>query len=455
MDAKVRMDAKLVSKTALKAQLKHLLSDDLKLRLSALWRRLMFRTTVIAITGSMGKTTVKELLSMALASQGKTLKTNRNQNHPEGVARTLRSIRPWHRYAVIEIGTDEVGMMQRSAELVRPDIAIVLCVAATHQNNFKNLDNTAEEKSQLVRALKPKGIAILNGDDARVRSMADICMGEVFYFGVAGPDAADEIDFVASNPRSGWPKGLSFDFATRKEKTRISTKLIGAHWLDSVNAAMAAATVCQVPLADSTAMIEQTQPYTARMQPVSVPCGATIIRDDMHASTTAFDAMFQELIGASATRKGLVIGDHTDSKKSPKQRFRRLGKKAADHCDFVVFVGDHSHHGHNAAVSAGMDPGLCPAIFGIEQAADWLKSQLRDGDLVFIKGRLTDHLTRIAFSQFGEIGCWKSTCHYQHSCDVCNQLKPQFDLSSILPAVNSHSNLIAGNGGGVVGQGFI
>jgi len=426
-------------------RLKSMLSDDLKNAVSALWRRLMFRTTVIAITGSMGKTTTKELLSMALASQGKTLKTNLNQNGTIGVGRTLRSIRPWHRYAVIEVGTDQPGMMRQRAQIVRPDIAIMLGVAATHQNNFKNLDNTAQEKSELLRALKPKGIAILNGDDPRVRSMADLCPGEVIYFGAAGNDAADETDFIASNPSSGWPDGLSFDFTTAKEKVRIKTQLLGAHWLNSATAAMTAATVCKVPLADSAAMVEKTKTFTARMQPISLPSGATIIRDEIHASISAFDAMFQELVSARATRKGMVIGDQTDSKKSPRQRFRALGKMAAEHCDFVVFVGDHSHHGHNAAVSAGMDPGLCPAIFGIEQAADWLKSQLRDGDLVFIKGRVTDHLTRIALSQFGEIGCWRSTCPVRHSCDTCRELKPQFDLSAFLPTANTHSNLIAGN----------
>ena len=420
-------------------RLKRSLSPELKHRLSGLWRRLMFRTTVIAITGSMGKTTTKEILSLALATQGKTLKTRYNQNGIEGVSRTLRSMRPWHKFAVIEVGTDSPGSLRPRANLVRPDIAIMLCVAETHQNNFHNLENTAKEKSELLRALAPRGIAILNRDDPNVLAMAKLCPGKIHYFGTT-----DDSDFKATNAYSHWPEGLSFDFHNKTEQTHIKTQLLGNHWLTSTNAALAAASICGVPLSVAAESTAQVTAFSARLQPIRLPNGATFIRDEIHASITAYEAMMNVLINADAKRKGVIIGGQTDSKKTPKQRFRALGKEAAQHCDFVIFVGDHSHHGHRAAVSAGMDPAMCPYMFGIEQAADWLKKELRDGDVVFMKGRVTEHLTRIMFAQFGDIGCWKSTCMIRHTCDSCPKLEPKFDLNACLPDENSHPNLIAG-----------
>lgn len=421
-------------------RLKARMGTELKLKLTAIWRRLMIRTTVIAITGSMGKTTTKELLSMALATQGKTLKTNFNQNGEEGVARTLRSIRPWHRYAVIEIGTDQPGTMRRRAQLVRPDIAIMLCVAGTHQNNFGNLENTAKEKSELLRSLPSNGIAILNRDDERVLAMAELCPGKVYYYGT-DPKA----DFVAGSANSGWPARLAFNFKSATEQVEVQTQLVGAHWLNSTAAALAAAAVCGVPLPTAAQVVADVKSFAARMQPIRVPNDAVFIRDEVHASVSAFEAMFAELIAAKAPRKGLVIGGQTDSKKTPRQRFRALGKRAAEHCDFVVFVGDHSHHGHNAAVSAGMKPAMCPATFSVEHAAQWLKENLLANDLVFVKGRTTEHLTRAVLAQVGDIGCWKTHCNRRHSCDSCVELKPQFDLTAILPSANTHPNLIAGN----------
>ena len=107
-----------------------------RVALAWVWRRLMFRTTVVAITGSVGKTTAKECLAAVLAARGPTLKTLDNQNDGPGVPRTLLRLRPWHRFAVIEVGTATPGLVRRSARLVGPHVAIVLNVAHTHTDAY-------------------------------------------------------------------------------------------------------------------------------------------------------------------------------------------------------------------------------------------------------------------------------------------------------------------------------
>lgn len=139
--------------------------------LAYIWRRLLFRTTFIAVTGSLGKTTTKECIGAILSAHFPTAKTVRNQNDRSGIPRTIFRVRPWHRFAVIEVGTDRPGSMVRYARLVKPHLAVVLTVAGTHTKSFSTLDEAAAEKAKIVEALRRGGLAILNAEDPRVREM--------------------------------------------------------------------------------------------------------------------------------------------------------------------------------------------------------------------------------------------------------------------------------------------
>jgi len=397
------------------------------LLLTYMWRRLMLRTTVIAITGSVGKTTAKECLAAILSAHATTIKTLHNRNDEFGVPPTLRAIRPWHRFAVIEIGTATPGLVARSARLVKPDIAIVLGVARTHTNVFPTLEDTAAEKAQLLAHLSRRGLAILNGDDALVRRMAERSPARNVFFG-----QSQDYDVVAENVRSSWPERLRFDIRSGAESLPVQTQLVGTHWAPSVLAALTAAEACGVPLATAIRTVGDVAPFTARMQPVTLPQGAVLIRDEQNGSPDTLNAMLKVLRESNARRRVVVIGDVSDSKANPKKRQREIGRLAAELCEFAVFFSDHGHHAKRAAVTAGMDPMSCHAISDLKSAAELLKRELRSGDLVFLKSRGTDHASRILFAQFGDIGCWKSSCNIRSVCDLCNQLKPTFDVDQTL-----------------------
>ena len=377
------------------------------------WRRLMLRTTVIAITGSVGKSTAKECLAAMLATQEKTLKTNNNENGLISVPLTLWRLRPWHRYAVIEIGTERPGQIRRSALLVKPDIAIVLTVARTHTNSFPTLDDTAREKGGADWAATSGGIAILNGDVERVRGMAEGSGAKVIFFGQTG-----DCDLVAEDVSSAWPERLHFTLRSGGEELPVRTQLVGTHWLGSALGALAAAQACGVSLTAAVAALEGVAPFVARMQPVAHPSGAVVIRDEETSSVDSVEAMFKVLRESRAQRRILVFGDVTDVKRNTRQRLREIGKIAAELTDVAVFFGEHGHHGVRGAVNAGMDPARCHEIIGLQSAAEFLKQELRAGDLVFVKGRAPDHLSRIVFAQYGEIGCWVTSCRMRR-CAIC------------------------------------
>lgn len=397
--------------------------------LAYLWRRLLVRTTFIAITGSVGKTTAKECLAAILSTQFSTASTMNNQNDRHGVPRTMLRVRPWHRFAVVEMGTDGPGLIKRSAQLVRPHVAIILTVARTHTNIFSSLEAIAAEKSSLLDAVLPGGLAILNADDSRVRLMASGRRCRVKTFGLSvGQDLwADEVS-------SSWPETLAFRVHTRSEVERIRTKLVGRHWVNSVLAGIAGALACGVPLKTAAAAVADVEPFPARMQPVKLPNGATMIRDEVNGSYDTLQPALHVLRESNAARRVLVISNVSDCDKHtrrPRVLFKELGEVAAQVADLAVFVSEHAHYAIKSAIAGGLKPDCVIGHSDLHEAAAYLKSELREGDLVLLRGRTTDHLSRICFAQFGEIGCWKTHCGKTIVCDHCDELRPGFDLQVI------------------------
>ena len=402
--------------------------------LAYVWRRLLWRTTFIAITGSVGKTTTKECLFAILRAHSRTAKTLNNQNDYAGVPASILRVRPWHRFAVIEVGTVRPGLIRRSARLVRPDIAVVLAVARTHTTAFATLEETAAEKAELLAAVPRSGVAILNASDPRVQEMADGCRCEVRTFGLC-----EGLDLWADEISSQWPARLTLKAHTVSETLRVETNLVGVHWVNAVLAALMVAHACGVPLKSAAADIARVKPFTARMQPVVLPSGATLIRDEGNGSPDTLTAAFRFLGDSIATRRILVLSDLSDSRKRPRDRLKEIGKIAAGVADSAMFVGEHGKYAVKAAVAAGMPPESVRSVVNLPEAARYLKSTLRAGDVVLLKGRGTDHLSRIVLAQFGEIGCWKFTCSKTILCDLCDQLRPEFDLRSALPAESRRS----------------
>jgi UDP-N-acetylmuramoyl-tripeptide--D-alanyl-D-alanine ligase len=398
------------------------------LRASAwLWRRLMLRTTVVALTGSVGKTTAKECLAAILSARAPTLKTLNNENDLNGVPRTLLRLRPWHRFAVVEIGAGEPGGIRRNARLARPDVALVLAVARTHTNVFRTLDEAAAEKAELVGALPRRGLAILNGDDERVRRMGEGRRCRVETFGLApGADAwADEVS-------ARWPARLALRVRTAGGAARVETRLVGTHWVNGILAATLAARALGIAPAEAAEALARVEPFTGRMQPVRLPSGATVIRDEINSSPDTWQAALAVLREAAGGRRVLVASDLSDTGKRPRDRSRQLGDFAAEAADAALFVGEHAHAAAKRAVAKGMDPARVAGALDVRTAAERLASLLEAGDVALLKGRMTHHLSRVLFAQLGGIGCWKTRCSKRIACDVCGELRPDFDLGAAL-----------------------
>jgi len=390
----------------------------LGLVVSGIWRRLMFRTTFIVISGSVGKTTAKDAIALVLGAHFPTYKTTGSFNHYIGITRNLLAVRPWHRYAVIEVGIERPGQMKWFALTTKPDIAVWVNVAQLHMQSFKNLENIAKEKSLLVESLRPGQVAVLNRDNPYIAAYRPPEGVRTIGYG-----SDESFDWCACNVSSKWPKRLSFQVSGPSEEGMVNTRLVGKHWVSSVLPAIAIAKEAGLSLEQAIAALANLESMNQRLSPATTPRGATFLRDEFNASADTLKVALEVLTEAEAKRKIIVFSGMSDSTQNDSRRFRGVGQSAAEIADLAVFVGDRAKYGVKGAVHAGMDPDRVRAFYDLESASEYLCAELRDGDLVLLRGLLHDHMSRAYLAMLGEVTCWLPTCPKKIACDVCPELK--------------------------------
>ena len=192
--------------------------------------------------------------------------------------------------------------------------------------------------------------------------------------------------------------------------------------LDHDVATLTAATALGLDLDVAVNALATAQPFAGRLLPVQVPSGAIILRDDYNASIDAIEASLKVLEQTKALRRLLVITDMSDFGRNRKQRFKYLAAEGARVADAAVFIGELAEYGKRRAIDAGLRPEAVHAFPSLQGAAEFLKTELRSGDVMLLKGRTTDHATRIFFAQLGTVKCWKEYCGKRMLCDMCPEL---------------------------------
>ncbi len=383
-----------------------------------LWRRLMFRTTFIAITGSAGKSTATACLGNILSVYYPTNWEPGGQNSRWALARIVLKTRLRHRFTVIEVGTRAPGALARASWMIAPDIAVVLRVLGVHTNAFPTIEKMAAEKEQLLKRLGRRGVAVLNADDPVVIDMARRRPGPVVTFGVS-----DGAFLRADQVSALWPARLSFRAHCGQESAQVKTNFLGEQLLPSALAGLATAVHCGLSLAQAVAAIQAVQPLLGRMYPMLLPNGICVIRDDFNASIVNIEAALQFLSRIEGQRRIVVIGDALDTGLTMRPRARDLGRRVAQAADVAVFLGSEADTAAKSAIAAGMPSGSAHWFKRLPEAAEFLKSELRPGDLVLTKSWEGRHVERVVLAQFGEISCWIDRCPLRVSCENCPELK--------------------------------
>jgi len=381
------------------------------------WRRVATRATVIAVSGSRGKTTTKDLLARILDERGPTTASFGTENGRHGLPRTVLAIGPRTRYGVVEVGIDGPGLMWRGALVVQPTIVVMTCVADEHVDRFADEDAIAAEKRVLVESLGPEGVAVLNADDHRVAAMASAARGRVVRFGESA-----EAEIRGEGVSAVWPERLRLDVQVDGERLRLQTQLVGEHWAPSVLAALAGAYAAGVPAAEAVSAMEGLAPVPSRLEPVTLDSGAVLLRDEYNGSIGTLDAALTVMEQARAERRVAILSDFTDDDRSPELRLGDVARRVAKFADLAVFVGAQRDVAAQAALAAGMVPEQVKRFGDFQACADYLRDELREGDLALLKGRNADHLGRIYWRMVGPVACERDECPLRILCEDCPEL---------------------------------
>jgi UDP-N-acetylmuramoyl-tripeptide--D-alanyl-D-alanine ligase len=377
----------------------------------------MVRTKLIAITGSVGKSNAKDCLAAMMNTRFRVNTTPGTDNARTSLAMAILRTRFHHQFTIMEIGTKRPGAMARASWMMKPDAAIILAVAPMHSNRFPTLEHMAREKSQLLRRLTSNGLAVVNGEDPRVMRMVTGARYAVLTFG-----RAPAFNVWASDISARWPNTLRFVVHRGEEYHTVETNLVGAHWVNSILGALAAALAYGVPMEAAVQAAKDVFLHLARLQPVTLPNGAVVLRDECNASVTTYGPALEVLRQADARRRIAVVGDTWDSGLAVRERFASLGRQIAESADLAVFVGEGGQFGADAAVACGMDESRVKAIAELDDASEFLKCELREGDLVLLKSQVIQHFTRVYFALLGTVKCHKKHCDLMGLCDHCSEL---------------------------------
>jgi UDP-N-acetylmuramoyl-tripeptide--D-alanyl-D-alanine ligase len=382
-----------------------------------LWRRLLWRTTVIAITGSVGKTTSKELLGQILQSRHPTFYSFDTDNGDLGVPRSIMKIRPWHRFAVIEIGMGSRLTIARLAAMLKPDAAIILAVEEVHIKEFGSIERIRNEKAAVAKSVSSAGWVALNGNDPNVRSMAGEIGARAILFGSEDPGAWHARDVSAR-----WPARLSFRLTRGGDSQFVQTQFVGEHWVSSVLGVLTAAEACGIPMESAIRLLERIHPHRARLEPVNLPGGAWMLRDDFSSSHFSWHAALRCLESAEGVRRWLILSNVSDIAAGSQRKSRMLALEAKSAIDYLVLVGMRAQQLQRHFRIQGFPVEQTRVFASWSSAAAWLGSATGEGDLILMRGYGADHLARILYAMQGEIACRREICERKCLCDFCRDL---------------------------------
>jgi UDP-N-acetylmuramoyl-tripeptide--D-alanyl-D-alanine ligase len=355
----------------------------------AAWHRAKFSIPVVAVTGSNGKTTTKELIAAILGTRWNTLKPEGSYNNQWGLPLTLLALGPEHGALVVELGTNQPGEIAALAALAVPTVGVVTVVAAVHTEFLGSLEGVREEKAGLVKALAPGGTAVLNADDARVASMARDTRARVITYGARTP-----ADLHALADVTDGPEGLSFTLEHGGERQRIALSLSGGHNVTNALAAAGAAVALGFSLAEIATGLAAVRPVKGRC--VWRTAGDIRLLDDTYNANPASVRAALETVTAhrGGSRVIAVLGDMLELGAIADEAHREIGRHAAAAgVDTLVGMGRHARALVEAARAAGVAEARHTETF--EDTVAFLVKELVPGDLVLVKGSRGMRMERI------------------------------------------------------------
>jgi UDP-N-acetylmuramoyl-tripeptide--D-alanyl-D-alanine ligase len=347
-------------------------------RLAGYWRD-KFAVEVIGVTGSVGKTTTKEVIAAVLGRRFRVLKNEKNLNNEIGLPLSLLQLGPEHQKAVLEMGMYARGEIRLLCQIARPRLGVITNVGPTHLERLGSIEAIAQAKAELVESLPADGCAILNGDDPHVRQMATRTPATVFIYG-----QEHNFDLWADEVSSHGLEGLSLRLHYGREAISLQAPLLGAHSVHTVLAAAAVGLIAGLTWEEIVSGLRHV-PEQLRLLVVPGQNGATLI-DDTYNSSPASALAALNLLAEMPGRHMAVLGDMLELGNYEAEGHSLVGRRAAEVAAALVVVGPRGRLIGEEARAVGMPAEAVYLAADNAAALAILQGLLQPGDFVLIKG---------------------------------------------------------------------
>jgi UDP-N-acetylmuramoyl-tripeptide--D-alanyl-D-alanine ligase len=353
------------------------------------WHRAKFSIPVVAVTGSNGKTSTKEMIGAVLSTRWTVLKPESSFNNQWGLPLTLLKLSPEHQAAVLEIGTNAPGEIATLAALADPTVGVITMVASVHTEFLGSIDAVREEKADLVRAVRADGLVVLNADDPRVAGMAGDARARVLTFGRAPGAAVRSV-----GPETDDERGVTFTLDIAGDRHSVTLAFAGRHNVANALAAAAAGVGLGFEAADIVRGLQAARPVRGRC--VWREAGEVRILDDTYnASPSSVRAALDTIAAHRTGRRAIVVlGDMLELGATSDEAHREVGRLvAALPADEFVGLGRASRVAVEAAREAGLPE--AHALMTLEDIVAHLLKRLAPGDVVLVKGSRGMRMERV------------------------------------------------------------
>ncbi len=360
-----------------------LVKDTLKaLGQIAKYYREKFDLPVVAVTGSTGKTTTKDMIASILSKKFSVLKTEGNFNNEVGVPLTLFRLSREHEVAVLELGMSALGEIERLTRISSPKMGVMTNVGEVHLQYLGNVQRVALAKAELVYALGKDDVAILNIDDPYIRDMKKGIKARIITYGIR-----EKAEVGAKEIENLREEGMRFILRVGKKSLSLHLRCLGYHNIYNALAAASAAYALGIKEEMIRKGLSRFQPLAGRMRIIKMK-GLTILDDTYNASPKSFVAAIETLRGLSPKgRRILVAGDMLELGKRAPLAHKETGAYVAHSgIDILITCGDLAGYIAQGAIEAGMKEKRIVSCRNKEEAGERLSSLAKEGDTILIKG---------------------------------------------------------------------
>jgi UDP-N-acetylmuramoyl-tripeptide--D-alanyl-D-alanine ligase len=359
------------------------------------WRK-KFSVPVIALTGSSGKTTTKEMIASIITRKKNILKTEGNLNNLIGLPQTIFRLNDQHETMILEMGTNARGEIKRLTRIAEPTIGLITNIGPAHLEGLGTMAAVREEKSDLFLNMSLPAVAVINLDDEAVAAASEKWRGGKVTFSMS-PNA----DVTVKDIERNGARGTRFNLIIRGNVQKTDMKITGLHHVYNAMAAAAVAVAADVDIQAISEGLAEFRPFSGRMEIVKLSNGAFVLDDSYNANPASVREALMTLKDLKTNHNGFVfLGDMLELGTEAEEMHRKIGMLIATIGVKALFLrGDYSKIIAAAAMEGGMPPENIFFLSDEEQGTDYLNKHLKKGDWVLVKGsrrmKMEEFVTRI------------------------------------------------------------